>query len=434
MGKRHFFIASLLICACGAFSQSYERLHREAIVADTHNDVLSSASMKGLTLDTDLSGKTHSDIARLRKGGVDVQVFSIFCNELFGKDTAFKFANMEIDSLYAIVKRNPATMAIVKTPAQLSQAIRQHKLACMMGVEGGHMIEDRMDYLDKLYKRGVRYMTLTWNNSTSWASSAKDESQHILRPAPLQPIPLPQPPRLTRRYRKKAPANQTLLQEDSTKGLTRFGRRIVRHMNKLGMMVDLSHVGEQTFWDVIAITKKPVLVSHSCVYDLCPVFRNLKDEQILAVGRNGGVIDINFYSGFLDSNFLKRKDAFIAAHKAEIDSLKKLNPTGFETDIWFTTQHKAEADAMRPPLSLLLDHIDYIVELIGTDHVGIGSDFDGIESTPQEINDVTDLPLITKGLLERGYSPTDIKKILGGNFIRVFKANAVLPKSKPKQP
>lgn len=434
MGKRHFFIASLLFCACGAFSQSYERIHRDAIVADTHNDVLSSASMKGLALDTNLSGKTHSDIARFKKAGVDVQVFSIFCNELFGKDTAFKYANIEIDSLYAIVGRNHAGMALVKTPAQLERAVSQHKLACMMGVEGGHMIEDRIDYLDKLYKRGVRYMTLTWNNSTSWASSAKDETQHILRPAPLQPLPPEHAPRLKPRYKKKAPANQTLLQEDSTKGLTRFGRRVVRHMNKLGMMVDLSHVGEQTFWDVIAITKKPVLVSHSCVYDLCPVFRNLKDEQILAVGRNKGVIDINFYSGFLDSNYLRLKDAFIASHKTEIDSLKKINPTGFDTDAWFTTRHKAEADAMRPPLSLLLDHIDYIVGLIGADHVGIGSDFDGIESTPQGINDVTDLPLVTKGLLERGYSATDIKKILGGNFIRVFKANAVPPKPKPKQP
>ena len=420
--------------AAAAFSQSYEKLHRDAIVADTHNDVLSTASMKGLRLDSNLSGKTHSDIARFKKAGVDIQVFSIFCNELFGKDTAYKYANIEIDSLYATVGRNHATMAIVKTPAQLERAVGQHKLACMMGVEGGHMIEDRLDYLDKLYKRGVRYMTLTWNNSTSWASSAKDESQHILRPAPLQPIPLPHPPRLARRHKKKAPANQTLLQEDSIKGLTRFGRRVVRHMNKLGMMVDLSHVGEQTFWDVIAITKKPVLVSHSCVYDLCPVFRNLKDEQILAVGKNGGVIDVNFYSGFLDSNYLPRKDAFIAAHKTEIDSLKRLNPTGFDIDTWLTTQHKAEADAMRPPLSLLLDHIDYIVNLVGADHIGIGSDFDGIESTPQEINDVTNLPLITKGLLERGYSATDIKKILGSNFIRVFKANAPPPRAKPKQP
>jgi len=426
---------ALLCCFSLAFSQSYERLHREAVVADTHNDVLSSATMKGLNIEEDLSGRTHSDIKRFKKGGVDIQVFSIFCNELFGKDTAFKFANIEIDSLYAIVGRNHDKLALVKTPAQLSRAISQNKLACMMGVEGGHMIEDRLDYLDKLYKRGVRYMTLTWNNSTSWASSAKDESQGILRPATLEPTLTKEPvhrPVLRKTAKKKAPANLTLLQEDSTKGLTWYGRRVVRHMNKLGMMIDLSHVGEHTFWDAIAIVKKPVLVSHSCVYELCPVFRNLKDEQILAVAKNGGVIDINFYSGFLDSNYLKRKDAFIASHKAELDSLKKLNPT-LDIDAWLTQQHKAETDAWRPPLSLLLDHIDYIVDLAGVDHVGIGSDFDGIESTPQELNSVADLPLVTKGLLERGYSEKDIKKILGGNFIRVFKANAVPAKPKPKQ-
>lgn len=416
----------------GSFGQSsYQQLHQQAIVADTHNDVLSSATMKGLDITTDLTGKTYSDIARFKKGGVDIQVFSIFCNDKFGKDTAFKFANIEIDSLYAIVGRNHDKLALVKTPNQLTKAINSHKLACMIGVEGGHMIEDRVNYLDSLYKRGARYLTLTWNNSTSWASSAKDESQHILRPAPLQPIHHVE---FKRKYRRHAPAGQTLLQEDSTKGLTWFGRQVVRHMNKLGMMVDLSHVGEQTFWDVIAITKKPVLVSHSCVYDICPVFRNLKDEQILAVGRNGGVIDINFYSGFLDSNYLHRKDAFVAAHQAEIDSLKKGQTTDFDTDAWLLKQHKTELESWRPPLSLLLDHIDYIVGLIGADHVGIGSDFDGIESTPKEMDDVTDLPLVTKGLLERGYSETDIKKILGGNFIRVFNANTPVHKSKPKQP
>ncbi len=429
---------ALLFFFSGLSGQTpYLKLHQEAIVADTHNDVLSSATMKGLNIEDDLTGKTYSDIPRLKKGGVDIEMFSIFCNDKFGKDTAFKFANIEIDSLYAIVGRNHATLALVKTPNQLAKALAAHKLACMIGVEGGHMIEDRLEYLDALYKRGARYLTLTWNNSTSWASSARDESQHILRPAAAGSLRAPtRPPAKAgtpkRRKERKRRADQTLLQEDSTKGLTWFGRKVVRHMNKLGMMVDLSHVGEQTFWDAIAVTKKPVLVSHSCVYEICPVFRNLKDEQILAVGRNGGVIDINFYSGFLDSNYLKRKDAFIASHAAEIDSLKKGQTCDFDTDAWLAKWHKTDLESWRPPLSLLLDHIDYIVNLVGADHVGIGSDFDGIESTPKELNDVTDMPLITKGLLERGYSETDIKKILGGNFIRVFNANAVVRKSKPK--
>src|SRR2546423_7476893 len=171
-----FFYYFLLLFPISTIAQSYKKLHKNSIVIDTHNDVLSTVTMKGLNIENDLSGKSHSDIARFRKGGVDVQVFSIFCDERFGKDTAFKFANIEIDSLYAIAGRNSDKMMIVTNPMQLQQAVKEKKLGCMMGVEGGHMIEDNIGNLESLYKRGVRYMTLTWNNSTSWATSAKDET------------------------------------------------------------------------------------------------------------------------------------------------------------------------------------------------------------------------------------------------------------------
>ena len=175
-----YCLALVLFGSSTAVAQSYKKIHRKAIVTDTHNDVLSSVTMKGMNIETDLTGRSHSDIARFKKGGIDVQVFSIFCNERFGKDTAFKFANAEMDSLYAIVGRNRDKMSIVPDPAALEKAVHQKKLACMMGVEGGHMIEDRMDYLDSLFKKGARYMTLTWNNSTSWATSAADESKNNL--------------------------------------------------------------------------------------------------------------------------------------------------------------------------------------------------------------------------------------------------------------
>lgn len=384
---RLFLLFSVFLFSC----QSYKRLHQKAILADTHNDVLSTATMRGLDIASDLTGKTHSDLARLKRGGVDVQVFSIFCDERYGRDTAFRFANTEIDSLYAIVSRNKDKMMMVTTPQQLQQAVKEKKLACMMGVEGGHMMEDRLSNLDSFYKRGVRYMTLTWNNSTSWATSALDETT----------------------------------KKDSLPhiGLTAFGRQVVQRMNNLGMMVDLSHVGEQTFWDAINTSTKPVLVSHSCAYTLCPVFRNLKDEQIKAVAKNGGVIDLNFYSGFLDSSFQKRLTAFGARHKEEIDSVMALKWPGYEVEEYFLKRYPEEAGNLRPPLSVLLDHIDYIVRLAGVDHVGLGSDFDGISSAPKELNDVTDFPLITKGLLQRGYSKSDVRKILGENFIRVFTTN-----------
>ncbi|MDB5196882.1 MAG: rane dipeptidase [Flaviaesturariibacter sp.] len=386
-------LCSFFLCfsfsAC--FSQGYKKLHKEAVVVDTHNDVISTVSMRGMKLDSDLHGKTHSDIARLKEGGVDVQVFAIFCDERFGKDTAFKYANIEIDSLYAVVARNPKRLMIATNPVQMQQAIKQKKIACMMGVEGGHMIEDNLDYLNALYKRGVRYMTLTWNNSTSWASSAKDETGNT--------VPNP------------------------AKGLNTFGQQVVKRMNELGMLVDLSHTGEQTFWDAINTTTKPVIVSHSCVYSLCPHRRNLKDDQIKAIGKNGGVIHLNFNAGFIDSTFDKKMGLLSAKHKIEIDSLASLKWTDYEIEDHLVAKYKNEVDAIRPPLSMLLDHLDYIVKLIGVDHVGIGSDFDGSIIPPLGLDDVTQLPNFTKGLIERGYSPKDIKKILGGNFIRVFAVN-----------
>lgn len=380
---------SLFFLSC----QSYKSVHKKALVVDTHNDVLSTATMKGLRIEDNLRGKTHSDLARFKKGGVDVQIFSIFCDERFGRDTAFKFANIEIDSLYAIAARNQNRMQVVTTPAQLLQAVAQNKLACMMGVEGGHMMEERLDYLDSFFRRGVRYMTLTWNNSTPWATSALDETRK----------------------------DDTLAQ----KGLTAFGKQVVRRMNQLGMMVDLSHVGEQTFWDAINTTTKPVIVSHSCAYALCPVFRNLKDEQIKAVGKNGGVIHLNFYSGFLDSSYQRKAAAYSALYKREIDSLTALKRPGYEIEEYLLNKYPQAASDLQPPLSLLIDHIDYIVKLIGVDHVGLGSDFDGISSAPKELSDVTKMPLITKALLKRGYSKADVKKILGENFLRVFTANAL---------
>ncbi|MGI8952844.1 MAG: dipeptidase [Chitinophagaceae bacterium] len=370
--------------------QDYEKLHQQAILVDTHNDIISKLIERNYIFDSDLTVKTQSDLKRMFIGGIDVQIFSIWCDGL--QPNPYAFANREIDTLYAVVARHPDSMMIVKTPADLMKGVQQKKLGCMMGVEGGHMIENSLDKLDSLYNRGVRYMTLTWNNSTPWATSAKEETYDSL---------LHQP-----------------------KGLNDFGKQVVKRMNELGMMVDLSHVGYQTFWDAINTTKKPVIVSHSCVYKLCPAFRNLKDDQIKAVGKNGGVIHINFYSGFLDSTYEKKDSLFGVEHKAERDSLLKLNPEPYFADNYLYEKYKTEVQAMRAPLHLLFDHLDYIVKMIGVDHVGLGSDFDGINSSPQELDDVTDYPLITKELLKRGYSETDIKKILGGNFIRVFKANS----------
>jgi membrane dipeptidase len=383
-------ICILLIANCFIVSaQFYKKLHFNSIVVDTHNDIPSTAIEKGLSFDQNLQTKTHSDLQRMAAGGVDAQFFSIWCDG--NKENPYAWANREIDTVLAWTNRNPDKMMQAFTTADIKKAVAQKKLAVLLGVEGGHMIENDLNKLDALYNRGVRYMTITWNNSTNWATSALDET--------------------------------TKADSLKHKGLTDFGKQVIKRMNELGMLVDLSHVGEQTFWDAINTTTKPVLVSHSCVYSLCKHRRNLKDEQIKAVGKNGGVIHLNFYSGFIDSSFDRRTDLFNNNHKAERDSLLKQNPEPYFADVFLFTKYPDEVKSLRPPLSLLIDHLDYIVKLIGVNHVGLGSDFDGVNSLPQQLDDVTAMPLITKELLDRGYSKKDIRKILGENFLRVFKAN-----------
>lgn len=385
---RSFLCLLLLLGFQLSFAQGYKKLHNKSILIDTHNDIPSATIQKNVTFDSNLKGKTHSDLQRMKDGGVDVQIFSIFCDG--EQKEPYNYANREIDSVYEWTRRNPDKMMLVKTPEQLQQAIKEKKLAAMLGVEGGHMIEDKIENLDKLYERGVRYMTLTWNNSTSWATSAADETT----------------------------------KKDSLphKGLTDFGKQLVKRMNELGMLVDISHVGEQTFWDAINTTTKPIIASHSCVWSLCPHRRNLKDDQIKAIGKNGGVIHLNFYAGFIDSTYERKFNEFKAKHKQEIDGLIANKAQPDYAAMIVAEKYKDETVPIRPPLSLLLDHLDYIVNMIGVDHVGLGSDFDGIEAPPRELNGVEDFPLVTKALLERGYSKKDIRKILGGNFIRVFKA------------
>ncbi|MFT4154385.1 dipeptidase [Parafilimonas sp.] len=387
--KQLFLAAAAFIFTAGVQAQRYKKLHFESILCDTHNDIISTCLEKGYRFDEDLNGKTHSDLNRMFKAGIDVQVFSIWCDG--EQANPYAFANREIDTLYAWINRNPGKMMLVTSSTALMQAVKQHKLAAMIGVEGGHMIENSVNNLDSLYARGTRYMTLTWNNNNEWATSAKFETDSA--------------------------------QSQRKTGLTDFGKQIVQHMNKIGMMVDVSHVGEKTFWDVINTTTKPVIASHSDAYSICPVPRNLKDDQIKAIAGNGGVIQLNFYSGFLDSGFDRKEKAFEARHAAEKDSLMKTGKNEFFAENALFIKYADEVRGMRAPLHLLLDHLDYIVKLVGVDYVGMGSDFDGISFPPQDMDDVTAYPLVTKALLEHGYSKADVEKILGGNFIRVLKAN-----------
>lgn len=379
--KKSLFCLTALLSATLLSAQEASPLHRDALVFDTHNDVISESIMSGKDIGQHIR-TGHTDLPRMKAGGVDVQVFSVWCGEKYGKGTAFAYANKQIDGLMSLIDNYPQAIALATDSTSIRQITAQGKIAAVIGVEGGHMIEGRLDYLDSLYHRGVRYLTLTWNNSLDWATSATDEMRN--------------PEKL------------------GHKGLNDFGRQVIRRMNELGMMVDLSHVGRQTFFDALETTAKPVLVSHSNAYAVMAHPRNLQDDQIRAVAENGGVICLNFYSGFLDPAHYRKINRLYDQYVG--DTVER------STDAKFARLPAEAKEALRPPLSILFDHIDHMVQVAGVDHVGIGSDFDGISSTPRGLDDCSDFPKITEGLLQRGYAESDIRKILGGNVLRLMAA------------
>jgi membrane dipeptidase len=386
-------VLSMIFCLTFASTscQSYKQLHKNAIVADGHNSILNAVEDSSWIFDSDLSGKTQSDLQRMIRGGIDLQIFSMWYDG--EKPDPFGKAIRRVDTLNAWVKRNPGKIMIVRTPGDIATAIKKNRIGAIISIEGGQMIEDDITKLDSFFKRDVRLMTLTNEQSLSWATSARDET------------------------------NASSLHQP--KGLNDFGKQVVQRMNELGMIVDVSHVGEQTIKDVINTTTKPIIASHSCVYNLCPTHFNLTDEQIKSIAKNGGVIMISFWPGMLDSNWTNKVSLWVKEHKKEIDSISKINPDG--ADRYLTLKYQKEfMEIDRIPISKLIDHIDYVVKLVGVDYVGLGSSFEGMNDLWQGLNGngILDYPEVTKALFERGYSQKDIKKILGDNFIRVFKENS----------
>lgn len=383
--KKKFLLTILFGGAIFAsMGQDYKQIHQDLIVVDGHNDVIVESILPGKDIGKRI--KTgHTDLPRLKEGGVDVQVFAVWSDDKKWKKNAYKHANDQIDALEKLIANNPDKIELAKSSADIERINKDGKIVALIGIEGGNMIEERLDYLETLYNRGARYLTLTWNYNLPWVTAA---------------------------------AMEVKTKDKKGKGLTEHGKEIIRKMNELGMMVDLSHAGEQTFYDVLSITSKPVLVSHSNAAALTPHYRNLKDAQLEALKKNGGVVGVNFYSEFLDSNYPKRvKKLYYKTHKK--DSTNKEISVGKMYGA-LSAKQKHEANA---PFENVLKHIDHLVAKAGIDHVAIGSDFDGIESPPQELGDVTKFPVLTKALLERGYSKEDVAKIMGLNFLRVLKEN-----------
>lgn len=385
----------LLFFSLVVFGQSVNSVHRKAIVVDTHNDCLSGQVLEGRDISV-LLAKGHSDYVRWKRGGVDIQFFSVFTGETPRRKEGFYHdAIEEIDSLNRIILHHPDKFDFATGYREARKKVHRNKLVAMIGVEGGHMIESDLSKLDSLIAKGMSYLTLTWNNSHDWATSAMDESG----------------------------AGKPL----TNKGLTEFGKQVVRRLNEAGVIVDLSHVGEQTFYDALAVTTKPVLLTHSSVWSICPVFRNVKDQQIRAVAKNGGVICINFYPAFISKSFVDAKKYWEGPGKDSIRLVLQQQPAYRGESALLTQQvnqlAQQELSKTLPGIKEVVDHIDYVVKLVGVDHVGIGADYDGIGYVPKGLEDVSTYPQITAELKRRGYSNKSLKKILGGNVLRVIKSN-----------
>src|SRR5438270_9466271 len=373
-----------------------EALHRSALIVDTHADTTQRLLDEKFDMGNVPSGDTgHLDFAKAKAGNLGAEFFSIWVEPKYKGQFAHRTLDL-IDSVYQQAEKHPDKMMMAFSTADILAAHKQHKLAALNGVEGGHSIANDMALLRDFYRLGIRYMTLTWSNTNEWADSSGDEKDTSV---------------------------------EHHGGLTQYGREVVREMNRLGMMVDISHVSDKTFWNVMTISRAPVIASHSSARALTSHPRNMTDEMLRAVGRtggsHGGVVMVNFFSAFIDEDFRKAYAAAApernAAEKAFEEEWKKAHP-GEEVPYGVSNDFgkKWAAKIPRPPLKSLIDHIDHIAKVAGIDNVGLGSDFDGVSSLPEGIDSAADLPKMTAELLKRGYSAEDIRKILDGNIMRVF--------------
>lgn len=375
-------------------ADSPQAIHQSAIIIDTHADT----PQRFLDEHFDLGQNTpvsegHEDLGKIKQGNLSAEFFSIWVEPEFKGHYAKRALDL-IDSVYQQAARHPDKITMAYSAADIVRAHQQHKFAALMGIEGGHAIENDIRLLRDFYRLGVRYMTLSWSNTNEWADSSGD-------------------------------INDANVQHHN--GLTDFGKDVVREMNRLGMIVDISHVADSTFYTALTISRAPVIASHSSSRALTNHPRNMTDDMLRAIARNGGVVMVNFYSAFIDQNYLNASSdpEKVKQRDAEVEAFKKSHahadgsPVSY--DEYVAIEKKWAAQFPRPPLKSLIDHIDHIAKVAGTDHVGLGSDFDGVTSLPQGIDSVADLPKVTQALYERGYTRAQIHKILGGNFLRVMR-------------
>jgi membrane dipeptidase len=365
-------------------AEKAQKLHSSSIVVDTHDDT----TQRFLDGKFDLGGRSSKgsiDIPRMREGNLSAIFFSIWIPSKVTGPEAVNRAMVQIDAVRQQVRKHPDDLVLATTAADIREARKQDKIAALMGVEGGHMINSDLGVLRSFAALGVRYMTLTHSGNDEWADSSTDKAEH--------------------------------------NGLTAFGKDVVREMNRLGMMVDISHVSDKTFYDTLEVSKAPLIASHSSCRAICDAPRNMTDQMIKDLAVKGGVIQINYHVGFLSQEFRNAEKANPEINKAISAEVMKLCGDNegcqlIEGDR-ITRQYVEQGKLPRVDYTKIIEHIDHAVKVAGVEHVGLGSDFDGA-NMPYGMEDATRLPAITEALLKKGYSEGDVKKILGENTLRVM--------------
>ena len=365
-------------------------IHQRAIAIDMHADTAQRLLDEHVDIQQQLSDG-HFDAVRAKAGGLDAQFFSIWVEpQLFGGGgpKAMKRADDQIAAVRALAEKHPETWLLATSADDIRRAVREGKIAALMGLEGGYAIDEKLENVQRYYDLGVRYMSPAWSVSTSWAGSSGDDV-------------------------------------GLTRGLNDFGKSVVREMNRLGMMVDVSHVSDQTFWDIVNTSTAPVVATHSACRAIADVPRNLTDDMIRALAKTGGVVNVIFYPEHLEPGWQALKKKVDIEIASMVQQASNAEP-GDAVHKKLARDRVREREFARrlPPVkvSRIVDHIDHIVKLVGVDHVGIGSDFDGVQITTSDLATVAELPNLTKELLRRGYSESDVDKILGGNMLRVMEA------------
>jgi membrane dipeptidase len=367
------------------------QVHASAIVIDTHADTPQRFADEHWNFTDPLNGgMLNYDSAK--QGNLDAQFFAMWVDPgQYPANASARRTLALIDATLEQIRRAPDKLRLCTTAEDIVNAREQGRFAVLMGIEGGHSIEDSLALLRDYHRLGIRYMTLTWSNTNNWADSSGDLH------------------------------DPTILHHN---GLTPFGKEVVAEMNRLGMMIDVSHASDKTFWDVIATTRTPIIASHSSARALTSAPRNLTDEMLLAMKKNNGVVMVNFHQAFIDENWRlawnaqkperkKAQDAVEAEYKA------KGLPVPYSVSNKIDQEFAARIG--RAPFDSLVNHFDHVIKIAGIDHIGIGTDFDGIPVPPEGIDSAADLPRITAALMARGHTAEDMNKLLGGNLLRVFR-------------